>query len=250
MKTVRLYGLHALEAALAARRVCFRLYVLDGRLSPRLSAVRRGFEAMGVPVFEVNRSTLDRLSAGGVHQGVVAELEAEPATRGGNLTGWLHEAGEQEVMLVLDGVQDPHNLGACLRSAGAFGASGVVIPRHGAAPLNAAAVKAASGAAERVCLFTVPNLSRALREIREAGFWLVGLDPEAQRTLAEGSFTDRTALVLGGEGSGLRRLTREACQDLVRIPMQKTSGSLNVSVATGIALYALSEQRRHRAQVS
>jgi len=235
--------MHALDAALLAQRVCFRLYVLEGRCGPRLTALRRRFEAADVPVFEVSRSTLDRMSGGGVHQGVLAEVEAVSRGSAENLGGWLAQASETAVMLVLDGVQDPRNLGACLRSAAAFGVSCVVVPRHGAAPMHALAVKAASGGAEQVPTLTVPNLARALREIREAGFWLIGLDPHASRSIDEGSFSDRTALVLGGEGAGLKRLTREACQDFVRIPMRGSAESLNVSVAAGIALYVLAEQR-------
>ncbi len=198
---------------------------------------------MDVPVFEVSRQTLDRMSGGGIHQGVLAEVEAVSRGESVSLESCLAKASGTAVILVLDGIQDPRNLGACLRSASAFGVSCVVVPRHGAAPLNALAVKAASGGVEQVTALAVPNLARALREIQEAGFWLIGLDPHASRSIEQGSFTDRTALVLGGEAAGLKRLTREACQDLVRIPMRGDAESLNVSVAAGIALYVLTEQR-------
>lgn len=244
MKTERLYGMHALEAARASGRTFFRLYVHEGRHGPRLETLCRSIEGLGVPVFEVSRTTLDRMAGGGVHQGVLAEVEVLAREGGERLGDWLEQAGEKDVILALDGIQDPRNLGACLRSAAAFGVSCVVLPRHRAAPVNALAVKAASGGAEAVACLTVPNLARALREIREAGFWLIGLDPHASRSIEEGSFSDRTALVLGGEGEGLKRITLELCQDHLRIPMVQDVDSLNVSVAAGIALYALTRGRR------
>ncbi len=246
MKTERLYGVHAIEAIHAAGRTCFRLYIQAGRHAPRLAALRRRFEDSGVPVFEVSRSSLDRMAGGGVHQGVLAEVESVAQSRHASLGECLARAGETGVILVLDGIQDPRNLGACLRSAAAFDVLCVVVPRHRAAPMNALAVKAASGGAENVLTLTVPNLARALGEIRDAGFWLIGLDPDASRSIEQGSFSDRTALVLGAEGQGLKRLTRESCHDLVRIPVTQASNvaSLNVSVAAGIALYTLTRQRR------
>ena len=146
-------------------------------------------------------------------------------------------------MLVLDGVQDPHNLGACLRVADAMGAHAVVVPKDRAAGLNATVRKVASGAAETVPLVTVTNLARSLREIKEAGIWVVGAAGEAQSDLFTAKLDGPIAWVLGAEGEGLRRLTRETCDQLVRIPMFGSVESLNVSVASGICLYETRRQR-------
>jgi len=147
---------------------------------------------------------------------------------------------------VLDGVTDPHNLGACLRSADAAGVAAVIVPRDRAAGMSPVVRKVAAGAAESVPLVAVVNLARTLRELKEREFWLVGTSDEATRTLYDADFTGPTVLVLGSEGEGMRRLTREACDDLVSIPMAGAVESLNVSVATGVALFEAVRQRRAR----
>ncbi len=156
-------------------------------------------------------------------------------------------ASEPLLLLVLDGVQDPHNLGACLRVADAMGAHAVVVPKDRAVGLTPTVRKVASGAAETVPFVTVTNLARSLRDMRDAGLWVVGLDGEAERSMTEADLSGPLALVKGAEGEGLRRLTREACDELVRIPMFGRVESLNVSVASGICLY---EARRRRLAVA
>ena len=159
------------------------------------------------------------------------------------LPQFLDGLGKPPLLLILDGVQDPHNLGACLRSADAAGVDAVILPKDHSAPLNATARKVACGAAETVPVVRVTNLARTLRAIRDAGVWLYGAAGEAQQALYDVDLSGPVALVLGGEGKGLRRLTREQCDLLVKLPMAGKVESLNVSVATGVALYEAVRQR-------
>jgi 23S rRNA (guanosine2251-2'-O)-methyltransferase len=179
--------------------------------------------------------------ARGKSQGVVAL--ADPIQLAKDLDEVLEELAEPALLLVLDGVTDPHNLGACLRSADAFGVHAVLAPKDRAAGLSAVAIKAASGAADSVPYLTVTNLARTLRELKERDILIVGTDDEAPGTIADADFSGAAALVLGAEGAGMRRLTREHCDLLVRIPMFGQVESLNVSVATGVCLYEARRQR-------
>ena len=241
-----LHGVHPVLAALAnPERRCLRLVATPeaakswaGKLDPLLAARRGlGFERL-------ERAALDRLlPPGAIHQGLALEVEplAEPT-----IDEILRAAGAREdaTLLVLDQVTDPHNVGAILRSASAFGALAVVLTERHAPGASATLAKAASGAAESVPLVRVTNLARALDEIKAAGLWCAGLDAEAPQTLAEARLDGRVALVLGAEGEGLRRLTRERCDLLVRIPMAPGAvASLNVSNAAAVALYELYRTR-------
>lgn len=192
----------------------------------------------------VEKPALDRLAGGGVHQGVVARAGLRVQPTWGQLLEALKVAREP-LLVLLDGVEDPHNLGAVVRSAEVFGAMAVVIPRDRAAPLTAAAAKAAAGAAERLDVVRVTNLARAMGDLRQLGVRLYGLAGEADTPLGGVPMVGGgVALVLGAEGHGLRRLVRESCDALVAIPMAGEVGSLNVSVAAGVALYEVARQRR------
>ena len=203
--------------------------------------VVRAAERAGVTLRRVSTTDLDRDARGGVHQGLVAELiDQQPAT--------LHDlvtAGDPAVPLivVLDGIEDPHNLGAILRTVDAAGASGVVRQTRHAAPLGGAAAKASAGAVSHVRIADVVNIARALEELKAAGVWTVGLADDAKTMYHDVDLTLPTAFVVGAEGSGLRRLVRERCDWTVAIPMRGQVGSLNVSVATGIALFEAVRQR-------
>jgi 23S rRNA (guanosine2251-2'-O)-methyltransferase len=182
-----------------------------------------------------------------VHQGVFAEVQPLPPWHEEELIAGLTarlEAGERPFVLVLDGVQDPHNLGACLRTADACGALAVVIPKDRAVQLNATVRKVAAGAAETTPLAVVTNLARTLRLLKDAGLWIVGADAEAPKLAHETDLAGPIALVMGAEGSGLRQLTRDTCDLLVRLPQQGAVESLNVSVATGMLLYEALRQRQ------
>jgi 23S rRNA (guanosine2251-2'-O)-methyltransferase len=186
---------------------------------------------------------LDQLSGQERHQGAIARLKPAGIQGEGFLDELLDKVGPQPFVLVLDGVQDPHNLGACLRSADAAGVHAVVVPRDRAAGLSPTVRKVASGAAETIPLVQVVNLARTLRHLKDRGLWLVGAAGEADKDLYTADFKGPLALVMGSEGEGLRRLTREACDFLVRIPMRGTVESLNVSVATGVLLFEAVRQR-------
>jgi 23S rRNA (guanosine2251-2'-O)-methyltransferase len=229
-----LYGQHPVRAALAnpSRRV-HRL------LDSRETAAR--LAAPGIAPELVARAEITALlPEGAVHQGLAALVTPLPPA---GLEALLAGAAERAVVLVLDRVTDPHNAGAIVRSAAAFGALAVVTTRRHAAPETGALAKAASGALEVVPLVRVTNLARALRAIARADFWLLGLEAAAERALAEAEAPARTALVLGAEGAGLRRLTRECCDEIVRLPVSGTAASLNVSAAAAVALYELARGR-------
>lgn len=239
-----IHGIHAIGALL--RRSPERvesLAVLRGRRDQRLEELLQTARVNGIAVRECAREELDRL-APGVHQGVVAQVRsATPLNESFLLDTLLPNLSEPALLLVLDAVTDPHNLGACLRSADAFGAHAVIVPRDNAAPLNATARKVASGAADVVPLVVVTNLARTLRALQQAGVWVVGAAGEAARALSTIDLRGAVALVMGAEGSGMRRLTREHCDHLAAIPMCGEVDSLNVSVATGVFLYEARRQR-------
>lgn len=212
----------------------------DARLRNLLDAT-----AETIPIHFVERAELDRLSGGARHQGIVAQLEVR--RRGldeAHLPGLLDATVVPALLLVLDGVQDPHNLGACLRSAAAAGVHAVIAPTDRAVGLNATVRKVASGAAEITPFVPVTNLARTLRSLRDRGIWLVGAAGEAESSLYDVDLTLPTAIVLGAEEKGLRRLTREVCDRLARIPLAEGSvESLNVSVVAGIFLFEARRQR-------
>ena len=245
-RTERVFGLHAVGSLLQRdpARVSV-LLALESRTDTRMTEVLQLAEKAKVPVRRVSRRELDELVAGVSHQGVVAETGAAPSLGEKELPAFLQALDGGAFLLVLDGVQDPHNLGACLRSANAAGVDAVIIPRDRSAPLNATARKVACGAAESLPVIRVTNLARTLRFLREAGVWIYGATGDAESSLYETDLCGPLALVLGGEGRGLRRLTREHCDRLLSIPMAGSISSLNVSVAAGVFLF---EVRRQRAQ--
>ncbi|HEX6998496.1 MAG TPA: 23S rRNA (guanosine(2251)-2'-O)-methyltransferase RlmB [Gammaproteobacteria bacterium] len=237
------YGLHAVEALLARRpSAVLGALLLDAEGSARLRAVEARLAALGVPVRRAPRAELDRRSGGGRHQGVVVEVGGRREFSIRDFEALVLERGRAVRLLVLDGVEDPRNLGACLRTADAAGVDAVVVPRARAAGLTPAAAKAAAGAAETVPLFEAPNLARALAWLKQAGVWVVGADAAAPRSLHAAELAPPIAVVLGGEGRGLRRLTRDLCDELVAIPMAGSVASLNVSVAAGVVLFELLRQ--------
>ena len=199
-------------------------------------------EAARCPIHATDDDRLTQLAGTARHQGVVAIVDA--AAPHVTLDDVLETLSEPALLLVLDGVTDPHNLGACLRNADAFGAHAVVVPKDRAVGLNATVAKAASGAADTVPLITVTNLARALRDLKSRGVWILGADAGGE-SLFDADVGGPLAWVLGAEGTGLRRLTRELCDRIVGIPLSGSVGSLNVAVASGICLYA---SRRHRAR--
>lgn len=237
-QTIRLIGIQAVRARLKRERPGLRELLIErGIRNRRVQALAEEARARGIPVRELERERLASIAEGLRHQGVLALAEADPELDEHALPSLLARAGEQARVLVLDGVEDPQNFGACLRVAEAAGALFVLLPKDGAAPLSPAARRAAAGAAELIPIVRATNLARALRLLAEAGFFLVGLDDEAPQSLYDLELGGRIAMVLGGEGRGLKRLTREHCDFLASLPMLGEIESLNVSVAAGIALY-------------
>ncbi|HOB63090.1 MAG TPA: 23S rRNA (guanosine(2251)-2'-O)-methyltransferase RlmB [Candidatus Competibacteraceae bacterium] len=242
-----IHGLHAVTAALKYEPERLHgLWVERQRRDGRIQALLDQAGAQGVAVHPVDRAELDRLSGGARHQGVIARLAAvrQRSYDEADLLELLAAVEGMPLLLVLDGVQDPHNLGACLRSAAAAGVHAVIAPADRAVGLNATVRKVACGAAEIVPFVPVTNLARTLRVLQEQGVWLVGAAGEVDDTLYDVDFTLPTAIVLGAEEKGLRRLTREICDRLARIPMVESGvESLNVSVATGVFLFEARRQR-------
>ncbi|MDE2234700.1 MAG: 23S rRNA (guanosine(2251)-2'-O)-methyltransferase RlmB [Gammaproteobacteria bacterium] len=237
------YGLHPVMALLEQQQPVQRLLVLDSRRDDRMESLLAKAAEQGIMVKRVPRDELDRLSGGGRHQGVVAQASAVQMRDEHSLETLLANLNAPAFLLVLDGVQDPHNLGACLRSANAAGVHGVIVPRDRAAELTPVARKAAAGAAESTPFFQVTNLARTLRWLKQQNIWLVGLAGEAQDSIYGMDLKGPLALVLGAEGSGLRRLSKAECDFLARIPMAGAVESLNVSVAAGVALFEAQRQR-------
>lgn len=237
------YGLHAVRAVLERRAGAVAgAKLLENDSSPALREVERALHAAGVRVERVSRRALDRASDGGRHQGIVLDVRGSLEFDLGALEALVLERGRAARLLVLDQVEDPRNLGACLRTADAAGVDALVIPKDRAAGLTPAAIKAAAGAAETVPVHRATNLARVLAWLGEAGVVRVGTDDAAPHALQAHRFELPAAIVLGGEGRGLRRLTREHCDALVAIPMRGVVDSLNVSVAAGIVLFELGRQ--------
>lgn len=234
--TRTLHGFHAVTARLRQRPDSVRaLYVADAKQGPRMRDLLARASGAGRPVHTADAQRLRDLAGTDHHQGVVAIVDAAEAEL--TLNRVIETAREPLLLLVLDGVTDPHNLGACLRSADVFGAHAVIVPKDRAVGVNATVAKAASGAADTVPVITVTNLARALRDLKDRGVWILGADTGGE-SLFEADVAGPVAWVLGAEGAGLRRLTRELCDRIVGIPLAGTVESLNVSVAAGICLFA------------
>lgn len=240
----RVYGLHAVEALLRhhPKRVK-QVWLAEGRGDPRARVVVELAEQARVRVGQCVRREMD-VWVEGVHQGVVAEVSPSQVWGEAMLEELLDRAEGPPLLLVLDGVTDPHNLGACLRTADAAGALAVIVPKDKAATLNATVRKVACGAAEVIPLVAVTNLARALEKLQQRGLWIVGTAGEAEQVIYDQDLTGPTVLVMGAEGKGMRRLTREHCDYLVRLPMAGSVSSLNVSVATGVCLFEALRQRQ------
>lgn len=230
-----MFGFHAVLARLRAEPASvLEIFLDEARNDARAKDLAAAAERTGARLMRVPAKRLDGFYGGGRHQGVVARVEVKSAV---DSLDELLEQIEKPLLLVLDGVTDPHNLGACLRVANAAGAHAVVAPKDRAAGINPTVSKVASGAAEATPYFMVTNLARTLSELKERNIWIVGADDTATRDLYAADLPESVAWVVGAEGGGMRRLTRERCDLLVRIPMQGLVQSLNVSVAAGVCLY-------------
>jgi 23S rRNA (guanosine2251-2'-O)-methyltransferase len=237
-------GINPVEGALSndAERVR-ELVVENGQRNPRVQELVERAKALKITVNHRPREQLDKLAGEARHQGVAALYEAPPMAHENDLAALMERDGGDTLVLVLDGVTDPHNLGACLRSAAAAKVTAVIVPKDRAVGLTPVVRRASAGGADRVPLIAVTNLARTLRELKDAGVWITGLAGDTDSSIYGVDFKGPVALVLGGEGEGIRRLTRELCDFVAKIPMPGTIESLNVSVATGVALFEALRQR-------
>lgn len=245
-ETRLIYGFHAVTSRLRQNAASVgEIYIDPSRGDRRARELARAAEARGVRVIMLEGARLDGMTGHARHQGVAARVEAGMPAR--DLDSVLDGLDEPALLLILDGVTDPHNLGACLRVADAMGVHAVIAPRDRAAGITPTVEKVASGAAQSVPFIAVTNLARAMRELKEREIWLIGADQGAPRDLYSVRLEGPLAWVLGAEGEGMRRLTRESCDELARIPMLGAVESLNVSVAAGILLAETRRQRQSRA---
>ncbi|AUB77996.1 23S rRNA (guanosine(2251)-2'-O)-methyltransferase RlmB [Spiribacter roseus] len=243
-QTTLIGGLHSVQAALRYDPSRVREVWLDSRRRDgRHQKLRRQLEALECPVHVSHPRALDEKLPDFNHQGVIVAWQGRPPLDEGGLAQHLDGLAHEPLILVLDQVQDPHNLGACLRSADAAGVDAVITPRDRAAGLTPVVHRVAAGAAEAVPLYQVTNLVRCLRDLRDRGIWLFGLADTGAIGLHDSDLGGAVAVVMGAEGTGLRRLTREHCDALVAIPMAGRVESLNVSVATGVVLFEAVRQR-------
>jgi 23S rRNA (guanosine2251-2'-O)-methyltransferase len=236
-----LTGFHAVEEALAAGRALDRIVIARGRHGDRVQVVVQLARSKSVPVRFEDRLQLDRLAGTREHQGIAALAAAKPALE---LEDLLAAKTSQGLLVLLDGIEDPHNLGAIVRTALAAGANGVVIPERRAAGLTDTVERASAGALAHLPVARVKNLVRAMEEMKEAGYWLIGLDERAEKKYTDADFLGQVGIVLGGEGEGLHELTRKRCDFLVSIPTSGPVRSLNVSVAGGVVLFEVVRQRK------
>lgn len=241
------FGIHAVNALLKAAPERFiEIWLLKGREDERLMPIINLARKYGLPAQMVNRKVLDDKSKGEQHQGVVARVKQGKQLSENDLDDIIAQAERNNTspfLLILDGVTDPHNLGACLRNADAAGVHAIVVPKDNAAKITATVRKVAVGAAETVPLVQVTNLARTMKTLQKMGVWVIGTAGETDTCLYDVKLSGPMALVMGAEGKGMRRLTRENCDQLVKLPMAGSVSSLNVSVATGICLFEIVRQR-------
>jgi 23S rRNA (guanosine2251-2'-O)-methyltransferase len=245
MKPTKLYGLHSVQAALDySPKKINKAWVDTQRQDKRLSQAIEALLDLGIEPEKADRKKLDKFAEGNNHQGIVIEVDMPAELSEHELKTTVENLTAPALFLVLDNVQDPHNLGACLRSADATGVHGVIITKDNATGITPTVCKVASGAAETVPVYQVTNLARTLRWLKDNGLWIMGAAGEATQTVYQTDLTSPIALVLGAEGKGLRRLTKEQCDVLIKLPMMGQVESLNLSVAAGALLYETIRQRQ------
>ncbi|PWQ98165.1 23S rRNA (guanosine(2251)-2'-O)-methyltransferase RlmB [Leucothrix pacifica] len=244
MKTF-LNGVHSVQNALEhdASNIT-QLWVAENKRNPRIDKLLARADKLGLHAQSTTPSALDRMTGSRKHQGIVAEYMAPDAANENDLVELITNATEPLLLLVLDGVTDPHNLGACLRTAEGAGVDAVIAPKDKSASLTPTARKVSSGAAERIPFVQVTNLARTLDLLKDSGVWITGTSDKATQTLYDCDFKGSSAIVMGAEGKGVRNLTEKSCDFLISIPMAGSVSSLNVSVATGVVLYEAVRQRQ------
>jgi 23S rRNA (guanosine2251-2'-O)-methyltransferase len=243
-KSIYIYGFHSIESLLNTNpESILKVYIQNGRKDIRVIKINDTLSDLKIPFLGLDKNELDRIAKGEVHQGVISEVILPPLLSEDALLSSIENLSAKPLILILDSIQDPRNLGACLRSANAAGVSHVIINKDGSAPINALVHKTSAGAINSLQIFHVTNLSRTIKSIQEKGIWVIGLDGESSSKIYDINLTDSTAIVMGTEGKGIRQLIKKTCDQLATIPMSGNVESLNVSVATGIALFESKRQR-------
>lgn len=241
----KIYGRKpVLEAVRSASRAMIHLYLMQGSRDEVLNQIEAHAKAKGVPIHVETRHRMDTLAGTDKHQGVVAVVESYQYADLQDLLDIAKNKNEPAFFLLLDEIEDPQNLGAILRSADAAGVHGVVIPKHRAVEVNATVIKASAGAADHVNTVKVTNMNETIKRLKDANVWVVGTDDEAKKNFFDYDYRQPVALVIGNEGNGLRRLVKENCDELVRIPMSGKISSLNASVAAALVLFEVTRQRK------
>ncbi len=243
-KSINLFGFHSIESLLITNpesiiKVSIQINRKDKRAAELIDTLTR----QKIPFLTSDRNDLDRIAKGEIHQGVISEVILPPLMNEESLLNSISGNSTKPLILILDSIQDPRNLGACLRSANAAGVEHVVINKDGSAPINALVHKTSAGAINTLRIYHVTNLSRTIKDLQKRGVWVIGLDSNSQSTIYDVNLTDSTAIVMGSEGKGIRQLIKKTCDQIVTIPMSGNIESLNVSVATGIALFESKRQR-------
>jgi len=243
-KSIIIFGFHAIQAQLDSNPECLlKVFTLDNRNDKRLNTLTTQLNRLDINTQQSNKQQLDKLTKNQTHQGIAAEILLPTLPNLDGLIEYIKKLNNNSLILILDSIQDPRNLGACLRSANAAGVDCVVINKDGSAPINSLVHKTSAGALNKLKIFSVTNLSRTIKALKECGIWVIGLDGATDQSLYQIDLIAPTAIIMGAEGSGLRSLTKKSCDQLAIIPMQGNVESLNVSVATGIALFEASRQR-------
>jgi 23S rRNA (guanosine2251-2'-O)-methyltransferase len=243
-KSIHIYGFHSIEAQLNSNPECIlNVFIQTERSDRRMSEMTSFLNTQKINFSKIDKNKLDRLSKGEPHQGIVAEVILPPLLGHEALIDFVTKLSSSPLILMLDSIQDPRNLGACLRSANAAGVDCVVVNKDGSAPINAVVHKTSAGAINQLKIFQVTNLARTIKSLQAQELWVIGLDGDVKTSIYDINFIDPTVIVMGTEGKGLRQLIKKTCDQLATIPMIGNVESLNVSVATGIALF---EGRRQR----
>ena len=243
-KSINIFGFHSVESLLITNpESIIKVSIQSNRKDKRVGELINTLTRQKIPFFNSDRNDLDRIAKGEIHQGVISEVILPPLLNEESLLNSISGNTTKPLILILDSIQDPRNLGACLRSANAAGVEHVVINKDGSAPINALVHKTSAGAINTLRIYHVTNLSRTIKDLQKRGVWVIGLDGNSQSTIYDVNLTDATAIVMGSEGKGIRQLIKKTCDQIVTIPMSGNIESLNVSVATGIALFESKRQR-------
>ena len=243
-KSINIFGFHSIESILINKpELVLKVLIQNGRKDKRVIELINNLDSQKITYSSTDRANLDKISKGEIHQGVISEIILPPILNEDSLVNSIAAFDQKVMILMLDSVQDPRNLGACLRSANAAGVTHVVVNKDGSAPINSLVHRTSAGALNSLQIFHVTNLSRTIKQIKKRDIWVVGLDGGTQSSLYDENLKGSIAIVVGSEGKGIRQLIKKTCDQVVSIPMSGNVESLNVSVATAITLFEIKRQR-------